>query len=162
MTFEDKLRCSTRTPQEIKQAEYNLFIERLTQAARIEVEHFKQQCTENAKNGLNSCSVLSYVWINHDVTADDFYGEDYVWLSSDDGGSIYSKDSINAADEELFLNLLRNALLEENFERATINKHPIYKNRTTYSRHRRLFNIKVKSHTNQVLFAERFCISTNW
>lgn len=162
MTFEDKLRNATRTSQEIKQAERDLFTEKLTQTAHEEVERFKNQCAENAKNGLKSCSVLSLVWINHNVTGNDFYGEDYVWLSSDDGDSIYSKDSLNVEDEELFLNLLRNALLEEKFEKATIKKHSIYKNRTTYTRHHRLFKIKVKSHTDRVLFAERFCISTNW
>lgn len=65
MTFEDKLRNATRTSQEIKQAERDLFTEKLTQTAHEEVERFKNQCAENAKNGLKSCSVLSLVWINH-------------------------------------------------------------------------------------------------
>ena len=162
MSFEDNLRSVTKSPQEIKQTNRELLANKLKQTAYAEVERFKAQCVENANKGLRSCALLTQSWINHNVTSNDFYGEDFVSVDHTDGDQLCSKYSISIEDEELFLNLLRNALLEEKFEKATIKNHSIYKNRTTYTRHHRLFKIKVKSHTNRVLFAERFCISTNW
>ena len=162
MSFEDNLRSVTKSPQEIKQTDRELLANKLKQTAYAEVERFKAQCVENANKGLRSCALLTLSWINYNVTSNDFYGEDFVSVDHTDGDQLCSKYSISIDDEELFANLLRNALSEGKIENALITKHSIYKERTSYSRHRRLFKTKVKSHTNRVLFAERFHIATRW
>lgn len=162
MSFEDNLRNVTKSPQKIKQTDRELLASKLKQTAYAEIERFKAQCVENANKGLRSCVLLTQSWINHNVTSNDFYGEDFVSVDSADGDQLCSKYSISIDDGDLFEKLLRNALLDGEIENALITKHSIYKERTSYSRHRRLFKTKVKSHTSRVLFAERFQIATKW
>ena len=162
MSFEEKLKQQTPSQDEISENNINLHIERLRQIAEEEIRAFKVLCEESAAQGKRNCSTFSHTWIDHGTTANDFHGDENLYIGIENGGTLHNKSKIEPKDAEQFLDMLNTALLENEFSHATIKKHPIYLKRVTYKRKRGIFNVKVKPRANEELVAEKFYISTTW
>lgn len=162
MSFEEKLKQQTPSEKEISENNIKSHIERLKQIATEEIRAFKVLCEESAAQGKRNCSSFSLTWIDHGTTADDFHGDENIYVGIENGGTLYSKSKIEPKDADVFLEMLNSALLENEFNNATVKKHPIFFKRVTYKRKRGIFNVKVKTRTNEELVAEKFYISTAW
>lgn len=162
MSFEDKLKQQTPDQQVVVETQKQLHIKQLNKIAQDEVCNFKSLCEKCAAQGQRTCSDFSATWVNHGTTPNDFHGDENLYIGTEHGGVLNSKCKIEPEDSELFLELMTKALNENEFKNATIKKHPIYLKRVTYTRHRRIFNVKVKSHEKQELVAEKFYLSTSW
>ena len=162
MSFEDKLKQQTPDKQVVAETQNQLHIAQLTKLARDEICIFKSLCEECAAQGQKTCSTFSSTWVDHGTTANDFHGDENLYVGAEHGGVINIRCKIEPKDSELFLALLNQALGENEFKNATIKKHPIYLNRVTYTRHRRIFNVKVKTHEKQELAAEKYYFTTSW
>lgn len=157
MSFESELKAKTSSEDDIRKSQERKKLENLTQLANSEIQNFKKACEEAAKNGNHNCSKLTFSWINYGITANDFYGDDYIYTLD-----LHINGKISRDDAVVFNELLKDALVVFDFQNATIQKHPIYLTRTTSKRKQGLFKTKVKSTQSKELVAEKFCISTSW
>ena len=162
MSFENELnkRMASEKTVRISQDEMNL--NRLTQLATSEVKNFKMACEDAAQNFEHTCHSFSFAWIDHNTSPNDFHGNENLFVGIENGGSININGKIAKQDADLFLNLLKDALLSADFTNATVLKHPIYMTRTSYRRTLGIFKAKVKQTQTKELVAEKFCISTSW
>ena len=160
MSFEETLARKTPTEECINKIANNANYNELKKKARIEVDHFKKLCEEQASKGNRSCFCYTYAWLNHTLDGNDFYGEDYYYVAG--RGNLAQNGMIPSKDFNTFIQLLKQELKNEGFENAKITMSPIKKTRTTYSRHRRIFSVKVKEHSRIEIVAEQIQISTSW
>lgn len=162
MSFESELKAKTSSEADINKDQESSLLEQLTQLANAEIESFKKACKEAANTGKRTCSRLTFAWINYGVTPNDFYGSEYIFVGVENGGDLNINGIILPQQANVFQGLLKDALVNSDFQNASISKHPINMNRVSYKRQRGIFSVKSKATSQSEFVAERFCISTSW
>lgn len=88
MSFESELKAKTSSNEDINKTQERSSLEQLTQLANAEIERFKKECKDAANKGKRTCSRLTFAWINHGLTPNDFYGSEYIFVGVENGGDL--------------------------------------------------------------------------